>query len=107
MTNDKNWFKDAQERVFQEERRRIRDENRENDRQRKIAARRQIVIGEIVSKYFPDVKNLQPGLKRTDTDVTFAGLDEFFSRVASNPNLSMLFQKLVSKENVGENRQKQ
>lgn len=107
MINDKNWFEDAQERAAQEERRRIRDENRENDRQRKITTRRQIIIGGIVTKYFPTAINLHPKLKRADTDVEFAGLDEFFSRIASDPQLSILFQELISQDGSDENRQKQ
>lgn len=104
MTSDKNRYEDALERAAQEERRRIRDENRENDRQRKIATRRQIIIGGIVAKHFPSVINLQPGLKRANTDIEFAGLDKFFSRVASDPKLSVLFRELVSEKSADGNR---
>lgn len=105
MINDKNMFADARERANQEEHRRIRDMNRENDRQRKIATRRQIIIGGIVIKYFPTVINLQPQLKRADTDIAFAGLDEFVSTVAADPQYAALFQELVNEKSAGGNRQ--
>jgi len=107
MINDKNMFADARERAAQEEHRRIRNMNRENDRQRKIATRRQIIIGGIVIKYFPTIINLQPQLKRADTDIEFAGLDEFVSTVAGDPKFSALFQELVSEKSAGGNRQEQ
>jgi hypothetical protein len=99
-------LEEARKRAAQEERRRIRDDNRENDRRRKIAIRRQIIIGEIVAKYFPAVLNLEPQLKRADTDVEFAVLEEFVSRVADDPRYNALFQELVVEKGAGGNRQR-
>lgn len=100
MASDTNRFEDARERVAQEERRRIRDENRKKDRQRKIAIRRQIIVGGIVAKHFPAVIKLQPQLNRADTDIEFAGLDDFVGAVAGDPKFSALFQELVSEKMV-------
>ena len=105
MTNGTNSFEQAREKVAQEERRRIRDTNRENDRQRKIDTRRQIIIGGIVTKYFPAVFKLQPQLRRTDTNAEFAGLEKFVSTIAADPKLSALFQELIGEELSVENRQ--
>lgn len=79
----------------QEKHRQIRNENRENDRRRKIATRRQIVVGGLVAKYFPGVLNLQPQLKQVDTEAEFAGLEIFVSTVAADPTFYALFQELM------------
>lgn len=101
-----NEFEKAQNRAVQEERRRIRDENRENERRRKIATRRQIIIGGIMTKHFPGVLNLQPQLKQADTDIEFAGLERFVSLLAADSKFSHLFQEMIVENNLGENRLK-
>ena len=106
MVKDNNFFVEAQDRAAQEERRRTRDKNRENDRQRKIATRRLIVVGGIVAKYFPGVTGLQPQLRQVDTNIEFAGLEAFLSRVADDAKYVALFQELIGERASGEGLQK-
>ena len=98
MTSSSDRIAEARERAEQIKRRRIRDNNRENDRQRKIATRRHIIVGEIVAKYFPDVCKLEPKLNSKATNAEFARLEKFVSAIANDPKYAALFQKAVGQK---------
>ena len=98
MSNVSNQIKEAQERAEQLRRQRIREENRESARQRKIDTRRKIVIGAIMIKHFPDIINFEPKLRQADTNLEFFELEEFISTVAIDPNFANLFQKIIDKK---------
>lgn len=98
MSSLSNRIEEARERAMQETRRRVREDNREKDRHRKIATRRQITVGGIVIKYFPGVVNLEPKLNRKDSNAEFVGLDKFFHTVSNDPSYTALFQELVGRK---------
>ena len=69
----------------------IEQSNRIKQRQqKKLQAkkdqRRNYIIGELVSHYFPEVLKLEPGTKEQNT-VTFSSLESFLSALASDQEL--------------------
>lgn len=64
-----------------------RAEQREaRERQKKTVQRRNYIIGELVSKYFPEVKKFEPGTKAENAE-RFQLLDAFLSVLAADWNL--------------------
>ncbi len=60
---------------------------KENEVQKKKKdQRRNYIIGELVSHYFPEVLKLEPGTKEQNT-VTFSSLESFLSALASDQEL--------------------
>lgn len=69
----------------------IEHSNRIRQRQQKSLQakkdqRRNYIIGELVSHYFPEVLKLEPGTKEQNT-VTFSSLESFLSALASDQEL--------------------
>ena len=60
---------------------------RERKLKEKLDKRRYYVVGELVCKYFPSLKELKPGTKEQNK-VTFKKLETFLSSLASNENIS-------------------
>lgn len=58
----------------------------ENTQKMKLIQRRNYIIGELVSKYFPEVLTLEPGNKDQNA-VTFKPVESFLSALAADRNL--------------------
>ena len=59
---------------------------KERDIQRKKNQRRNYIIGELVTKYFPDLMSLEPGTKAENT-ARFAPLEAFLSVLSADVQL--------------------
>ena len=58
----------------------------ENDKKMKLIRRRNYIIGELVTKYFPELLNLEPGNKDQNA-VTFKPVESFLLALAADRNL--------------------
>ncbi|MCL2621237.1 MAG: hypothetical protein FWD97_09930 [Defluviitaleaceae bacterium] len=58
-------------------------EARELEAKRKRDTRRNLIIGEIVCKYYPYAEQLVPKKSKADNDAEFAQLDRFFQQLFS------------------------
>lgn len=76
-------IKKTEEKVAQLKQQRRIQIKKEKDIRRKKDQRRNYIIGELVSKYFPGVLSLEPGTK-AENAVTFAPLESFLSALAAN-----------------------
>lgn len=61
-------------------------QRQEREAQKKTAQRRNYVLGELVTKYFPEVTALRPGTK-AENSVTFAPVDAFLAVLAEDKQL--------------------
>jgi len=68
------------------ERLRREEIRKEREHQQKKDQRRNYIVGELVVKYFPEIKNIEPGTKAENT-VNFAMLDAFLSVLSSDEYL--------------------
>ena len=82
--------------VIQSERNIKLKDYRKKEQQRKIDIRRNIIIGEIITKYFPDVVHFQPQLNKTKNDIEFAKLEIIVSILADDEEYMKL---LIDKAN--------
>jgi len=98
MSNNGSWITDAQERAVQQKRKRRLQENRAIEQQRKIDARRRMILGSIFEKHLPDVSHFQPKLNEADNNVEFAALEDFISAVARDKGYAALFQEIISQK---------
>ena len=97
MTNVIDRLKQSEDRVVQLERQSGLQLNRDNARKRKIDTRRNIIIGGLVCKHFPDVMKFQPKSRKADTELEFAELECFISMLAKDIEyISMLSERAKS-----------
>ena len=68
------------------ERQKRQEKKRKRSAKKKKDQRRNYIIGELVSHYFPEVLKLEPGTKEQNT-VTFSSLESFLSALASDQEL--------------------
>lgn len=61
-------------------------QRQEREAQKKIAQRRNYVLGELVTKYFPEVTALRPGTKE-ENKITFAPVETFLTVLAEDKRL--------------------
>lgn len=59
---------------------------RERKIKKKLDQRRNYIVGELVCKYFPALKELKPETKEQDNE-TFKKFEEFLSTLASDQNI--------------------
>ena len=62
-------------------------ESREKSKERKNDTRRQIIIGGIVVKYFPEVLMFEPKHNNAENNIEFAPLADFLSVLAADKEL--------------------
>lgn len=68
------------------ERQKRQEQKRKRSAKKKKDQRRNYIIGELVSHYFPEVLKLEPGTNEQNA-VTFSSLESFLSVLASNQEL--------------------
>ena len=74
----------ARKRVAQLERQKRAQEIREKNAREKINTRRNIIIGKMVEKYFPEVLEFIPRWAEAEDKVEFAPLEHFLSMLAAD-----------------------
>ena len=84
MTNIDELFTQAQEKVEQMKRQKILQDNREKKKQEAITMRRNILIGELITKYFPEVLKFQPRRTQAENSIEFELLELFVSMLADD-----------------------
>ena len=72
----------SEERIAKLKQQKRIEERKEREAKKKKDQRRNYIIGELVSKYFPEVLNLEPGTKAENT-ITFEPLEVFLSVLSS------------------------
>ena len=76
----------AKEHVHQLEQQKKVEQRKEREAKKKMDQRRNYIIGELVTKYFPEVKKFTPGTK-IENDVIFEPLESFLSALATDQTL--------------------
>lgn len=61
-------------------------QRQEREAQKKVNQRRFYILGELVTKYFPEVNVLQPGTKE-ENKITFAPVETFLTVLAEDKRL--------------------
>ncbi len=79
-------IKQTEEKIAQLKRQRKIQLKKDRDIRKKKDQRRNYIIGELVSKHFPEVLNLEPGTK-AENAVTFASIESFLSALAADQEL--------------------
>lgn len=87
----------SKERTAKLEQQRRVELRQEREAKRKKDQRRNYVIGELVTKYFPEVLSLEPGTK-AENAVTFKTLEAFLSALSADKEL---IKRLSEKANGG------
>lgn len=88
-------IKQTEEKVTQLKQQRRIQIKKEKDIRKKKDQRRNYIIGELVSKHFPEILNLEPGTKSQNA-VTFEPLDAFLSVLAADPELVNQIKNRIS-----------
>lgn len=68
--------------VEQTKRRRILEENRARESQRKMDDRRKYIIGDLFCKHFPIALEITPGRSTEEDSISFEPLDNFMEAMA-------------------------
>lgn len=87
----------AKDKVAKLEHQRRVEKRRTREAERKKNSRRQYIIGELVSKYFPEVQRFEPGTK-TENAVEFKPLDTFLSVLAADQELMVRLKEKVKRK---------
>jgi hypothetical protein len=87
----------AKDKVAKLEYQRRVEKRREREAERKKNSRRQYIIGELVSKYFPEVQRFEPGTK-IENAVEFKPLDTFLSVLAADQELMIQLKEKVKRK---------
>jgi len=66
---------------------------------RKIDTRRQIIIGGIVLKYFPEVLRFNPKINNEENNIEFAPLANFLSVLSADKELVARLKEEASRKN--------
>lgn len=85
----------AKEKATQIKRQKRLQDNREKEQQRKIITRRNIIVGGIISKYFPDIVRFQPKRTQALTNIEFAEFEMFVSLLAEDKDYVSHIQEKV------------
>lgn len=86
MTNLEERIAKSKARTAKLERLRREEIRKEREHQKKIDQRRNYIVGELVTKYFPEVKEMKPENKEKNID-NFILLDAFLSVLSSRKKL--------------------
>lgn len=95
MLSIEEQLEQAREKVAKLEHQKRVLQKKAKDAQKKKDQRRNYIIGELVSKYFPEVLNLEPGTK-SENAVTFASLEAFLSTLAADQELVNWIKRNIS-----------
>ena len=87
MINVNDHLKGVISRVEQLKNQRKSRERREQEAKRKLDTRRNIIIGELVCRYFPDVMRLQPQRSKADNAAEFEAFASILSTLANDTEL--------------------
>lgn len=82
------------------------EQRKAHKEQKKITQRRCYIIGELVSKYFPEVEKFRPGTKDKNT-VEFGPLEAFLSELAADRELMEGIRARAHRKCDGAGRQEQ
>ena len=86
MKNIEDLQRDAQSRCREAEQRQRVQQRRERKAQEILAQRQNFAIGELVARYFPELRKITPGTK-AETAERYSKLEECLRRLAANPEL--------------------
>lgn len=81
-----------------EEQRRIKM-RKEREAKKKKDQRRNYIVGELVTQYFPQILNLEPGTK-SENAVTFQPLKMFLSELAGDQKIVESLAKEINKNSI-------
>lgn len=81
-------------------------DNKEKEEKRQTDTRRNIIIGSIVSKYFPEVLDIQPRRTSAENNIEFAEFEDFVSMLAENKDYNEQLKKRTKQKNEMANSQK-
>lgn len=82
----------ANRRVAAAEQKKRQEERAAQEAQRRKDSRRNYIIGEVVSRYFPDVRNIEPGTD-VENQTRFEPLEAFLYVLSSDYDLVEELQK--------------
>ena len=85
----------AKENVARLERERRLELKKEREAKKKKDKHRNCIIGELVTKYFPEVLKLEPGTK-SENAVIFKPLEAFLSELAADQELMKILRERVA-----------
>jgi hypothetical protein len=84
----------AKDRIAKLEHQQRVEKRRTREAERKKNSRRYYVIGELVTKYFPEVQRFEPGTK-AENAVEFKPLETLLSVLAADQELMLILKKKV------------
>jgi hypothetical protein len=87
MIDINDHLKESRDRVKQLKNQKKTKDRREQEAQRKTDNHRHFIIGEMVCKYFPDVKKYQPQRTKAETAAEFLPLAYILRLLAANTEL--------------------
>jgi len=87
MTTYNEQLNECALRIEQLKRRKKLDARRNQASKAKADTRRNIIIGEMICKYFPDVMEYQPCRNSSENAVAFASLDGFLKALSLNEEI--------------------
>ena len=91
----------SQERVEQLKRQKILRDNQEKVKQEAITTRRNMLIGELISKHFPEVLNIQPRRTKSENKIAFETLEVFVSMLADDKEyIERLKQNIAARKSL-------
>lgn len=93
----------AKEHVHQLEQQKKVEQRNEREAKKKMEQRRRYIIGELVTKYFPEVERFEPGTK-AENAVIFEPLEAFLSTLAADQTLVERLREKSATENLLVNR---
>ena len=88
----------TKEKVRQLERQKRVEQRKEREAKKKMDQRRNYIIGELVTKYFPEVEKFEPGTK-VENDIIFEPLESFLSTLAADQTLMERLREKSAAEN--------
>ena len=86
----------AQEKLTQLQQKKRIEQRKEREAKKKKDQHRNYIVGELVTKYFPQILNLGPGTK-AENAVTFKPFETFLSKLAKDQKIVELLEKEISK----------
>lgn len=89
----------AKEHVHQLEQQKKVEQRKEREAKKKMDQRRNYIIGELVTKYFPEVEKFEPGTK-AENDTIFEPLESFLSTLAADQTLMERLREKSVAENL-------
>jgi hypothetical protein len=89
-------IKESLEKVEFLERQKRLQENRQKKTDEKINTRRKIIIGGLVEKYFPIVKDFNPKRLNADTEIEFLPFENFLKYLANDKEYLLNYKRGIN-----------